>query len=69
MTTRQQMRILWDALGALVCGAGLGMCFGFGDYAGRVWYDLQSGIMGAAVLGTAFFVAVVVQAIIEGGEQ
>lgn len=69
MTTKQQIRILWDALGALVCGAGLGMCFGFGQYAGRVWYDLQSGITAAAFLGAVFFVAVVVQACIEGGEQ
>ena len=68
MTTKQQIRILWDALGALVCGAGLGLCLGFGDYAGRVWYDLQSGIIGAAVLGAAFFVAVVVQACIDGNE-
>lgn len=69
MTTKQQIKILWDALGAMVCGAGLGLCFGFGQYAGRVWYDLQSGIAGAVFLGATFFVAVVVCALLEGGEQ
>ena len=68
MTTKQQIKILWDALGALVCGAGLGLCFGFGQYAGRVWYDPRSGITAAAFLGAVFFVAVVVQACTDGNE-
>lgn len=66
---REQIEILGQAFGALVCGAGFGMFFGFGQYAGRVWYDLPSGIAAAVFLGAAFFVAVVVCALFEGGEK
>lgn len=69
LKTSEQIEILGHAFGALVCGAGFGMFFGFGQYAGRVWYDLQSGIAAAVFLGAAFFVAVVVCALFEGGEK
>lgn len=65
LTLRDQMRALGNICAAGVCGAGLGLCLGFGCFGGAVWYDLRAGVVMAAVLGCVFVLAAIFCAVFD----
>lgn len=65
LTLRDQMRAVGNVCGAWLCGAGLGLWLGFGDFGGVVWYDLRAGVALAVGLGAVFALSAIFCAVFD----